>query len=195
MKAVIGNFTAQALIQQIEMGSTCIELPYHFIEVPNDIFNVGLGFTQKPIKKMEALTSQELIKEFRESVAQDLRDWIGDENYEIIIGEPYDSEEQKIIFGLLHYESEDEIEDEQDYENIDSMAIAEAIANKREDLFSTQAYDRITKELYDAWDEDKSNEITTTRDEPHWEYRRLYVESEINQFPEKWEDVIESFKG
>lgn len=82
----------------------------------------------------------------------------------------------------------------EDYSNIDSMAIAEAVANKREDLFSTESYDRITNDLYDAWDEDKLNGITAG-DEPHWEYRRLYVESELNQFPEHWEDVIESFKG
>ncbi len=79
-------------------------------------------------------------------------------------------------------------------------AIAEAIANKREDLFSSNAYDRITDAIYWAWENWDKSVLATYYEgekpaEPSFEFRKQWVENELGNVPENWEDVIESFEG
>lgn len=79
-------------------------------------------------------------------------------------------------------------------------AITEAIASKNAHLFNQKAYDRITDAIWWAWGNWDKNVLTTyytgeKPEEPTYEFRRQWVENELENLSENWNDVIESFKG
>jgi hypothetical protein len=83
----------------------------------------------------------------------------------------------------------------------ETKKIAEAVANKREDLFSNFAYDQITNQIWWAWENwDKQiiksyYEGDIKPEEPTYDFRYNHVFTELEQVPENYEDLIESFKG
>lgn len=79
--------------------------------------------------------------------------------------------------------------------------IAESIANKREDLFSSSSYDRITDYIWDAWKNWDIKILSTyyegdeKPDEPTWDFKFQHVTTELEQVPENREDLINSFNS
>lgn len=78
--------------------------------------------------------------------------------------------------------------------------IAEAIANKRQDLFNIRAYDIVTDAIYYAWnnwEEEIVKEFYTEDEkpeEPTYAFRKNWIEVELAQIPEKYATLIETFK-
>ena len=78
--------------------------------------------------------------------------------------------------------------------------IAEAIANKRQDLFNSRAYEQVTDAIYYAWTHWDGGILKgyyegEKPEHPTWEFCKMWVENELDNIPEQYETLIEGFKG
>jgi hypothetical protein len=81
-KAIIGNFTVQNIQQMIDQGQKVICLEYTFTEVPENVFDVLLGYTSKPYIKAENNEDEaELLDQLHDTVERELRSWIKSDIY------------------------------------------------------------------------------------------------------------------
>ena len=78
--------------------------------------------------------------------------------------------------------------------------IIEAIASKAGHRFDAKAYDQVTDRIVWAWENWDAKVLATyytgeKPEEPTYEFRKQWIETELEQVPENYTDLIESFKG
>ena len=78
--------------------------------------------------------------------------------------------------------------------------IIEAIASKADHQFDAKAYDQVTELIFWAWENWDAKVLATyytgeKPEEPTYEFRKQWIETELEQVPENYTDLIESFKG
>lgn len=108
MRAIIGHFTIQNIQQKIDHGDRVIKLEYGFIDVPDDVFNVLVGYTSKPVVKDENNADEsELLDQLHDSVSIQLTDWIKSDIYVGSGGEVHETELKEGQIGFYFEKAEE----------------------------------------------------------------------------------------